>query len=159
MKNIYMVQVGFSFDKSVYLPYSVAAIISYCKSIPEIKENYNFVKPIYKRDKIADIVSALESPYMVGFSCYLWNTNFNMALAKAIKEAAVMQPLFMSYVIGNRSTAVEHHALKRCAPQPPDVLPLTLMVSPSWSSSSSLIFLPSRIRNPYSLVLPGIILK
>lgn len=86
MQNIYMVQVGFSFDKSVYLPYSVATIISYCKSIPEIKEKYNFPKPIYKRDKIADIVSSLDSPCMVGFSCYLWNTNFNMALAKAIKE-------------------------------------------------------------------------
>ncbi len=86
MQNIYMVQVGFSFDKSVYLPYSVATIISYCKSIPAIKEKYNFPKPIYKRDKIADIVSSLDSPYMVGFSCYLWNTNFNMALAKAIKE-------------------------------------------------------------------------
>ena len=86
MKNIYMVQVGFSFDKSVYLPYSVATIISYCKSIPEINEQYHFPKPIYKRDKIADIVSSLDSPYMVGFSCYLWNTNFNMTLAKAIKE-------------------------------------------------------------------------
>ena len=86
MKNIYMVQVGFSFDKSVYLPYSVAAIISYCKSIPAIREKYSFPKPIYKRDKIADIVSSLDAPYMVGFSCYLWNTNFNMELAKAVKE-------------------------------------------------------------------------
>ena len=86
MKNIYMVQVGFSFDKSVYLPYSVGCIISYCKSIPEIREKYAFPKPIYKRDKIADIVSSLESPYMMGFSCYLWNTEFNKALAKAVKE-------------------------------------------------------------------------
>lgn len=86
MKNIYMVQVGFSFDKSVYLPYSAGCIISYCKSIPEIREKYSFPKPIYKRDKIADIVASLDSPYMVGFSCYLWNTNFNMTLAKAVKE-------------------------------------------------------------------------
>ena len=86
MKNIYMVQVGFSFDKSVYLPYSVGCIISYCKSIPAITEKYAFPKPIYKRDKIADITESLDSPYMVGFSCYLWNTNFNKALAKAVKE-------------------------------------------------------------------------
>ncbi len=86
MQNIYMVQVGFSFDKSVYLPYSVATIISYCKSIPAIKEKYHFPKPVYKRDKIADIVESLDNPYMIGFSCYLWNTNFNIALAKAVKE-------------------------------------------------------------------------
>lgn len=86
MKNIYMVQVGFSFDNSVYLPYSVATIISYCKSIPEIRAEYNFVKPIYKRDRIADIISSLESPYMMGFSCYLWNTEFNKVLAKTVKE-------------------------------------------------------------------------
>ena len=86
MQNIYMVQVGFSFDKSVYLPYSVGCIISYCKSIPEIRKKYSFPKPIYKRDKISDIVSSLDSPYMMGFSCYLWNTEFNKALAKAVKE-------------------------------------------------------------------------
>lgn len=87
LKNIYMVQVSFAFDNSaVYLPYSVAAIASFCKSIPEIKAEYNFVKPIYKRHRIADIVSSLDSPYMMGFSCYLWNTEFNKALAKAVKE-------------------------------------------------------------------------
>ncbi|MBR3867814.1 MAG: radical SAM protein [Clostridia bacterium] len=87
MKNIYMVQVSFAFDNSaVYLPYSVAAIASFCKNIPEIKAEYNFVKPIYKRHKIEDIVSSLDSPYMMGFSCYLWNTEFNKSLAKAVKE-------------------------------------------------------------------------
>ena len=86
MKNIYMVQVGFAFDNSaVYLPYSVATIISYCKSIPEIKAEYNFVKPVYKREKTDAIVESLESPYMMGFSCYLWNTEFNKALAKKVK--------------------------------------------------------------------------
>ncbi len=86
MKNIYMVQVGFSFDNSVYLPYSVASIIAFCKSVPQIKSEFNFIKPIYKREKIAEIVESLKNPYLMGFSCYLWNTEFNKALAKAVKE-------------------------------------------------------------------------
>lgn len=87
LKNIYMIQVGFAFDKSVYLPYSVAAIAAYCKSVPEIKENYCFKKPIYKRDKIARVTESLENPYMAAFSCYLWNFEYNKALAKEIKKA------------------------------------------------------------------------
>lgn len=85
MKNIYFIQVGFAFDKSVYLPYATGTIVAYCKSRPEIAAEYDFREIIFRRDDIAKIVDGMESPYLAAFSTYVWNVEFNKALAKAVK--------------------------------------------------------------------------
>ncbi len=86
MKNIYFVQVGFAFDKSVYLPYATGTIVAYCKNQPDVASEYDLKEIIFRRDDIDKIVSGMESPYLVAFSTYVWNVEFNKALAKAVKE-------------------------------------------------------------------------
>ena len=86
MKNVYFIQVGFAFDKSVYLPYATGTIVAYCKSRPEIAAEYDFKEIIFRRDDIEKIVDGMESPYIAAFSTYVWNVEFNKALAKAVKE-------------------------------------------------------------------------
>ena len=86
MKNVYFVQVGFAFDKSVYLPYATGTIAAYCKSIPEITEEYAFPEIIFRRDSVENIVEAMDNPYIAAFSTYVWNVEFNKALAAAVKK-------------------------------------------------------------------------
>ncbi len=86
MKNIYFVQVGFAFDKSVYLPYATGTIVAYCKNQADIAAEYDFKEIIFRRDSIENIVAEIELPYIVAFSTYVWNVEFNKALAKSIKE-------------------------------------------------------------------------
>lgn len=86
MKNIYFVQVGFGFDGSVYLPYAVGTMIAYCKQNDEINNTYNFKDIIFKREKLNEALEKIDNPYMVGFSCSVWNMEYNKALAKLIKE-------------------------------------------------------------------------
>lgn len=86
MKNIYFIQVGFAFDKSVYLPYATGTIVAYCKSRPDLAAEYDFKEIIFRRDDIEKIVDGMESPYLAAFSTYVWNVEFNKALAKAVKE-------------------------------------------------------------------------
>lgn len=86
MKNVYFVQVGFAFDKSVYLPYATGTIVAYCRNQPDIATEYDFKEIIFRRDDIEKIISEIEFPYIVAFSTYVWNVEFNKALAKAIKE-------------------------------------------------------------------------
>lgn len=86
MKNVYFIQVGFAFDKSVYLPYATGTIVAYCKSRPDIAAEYDFKEIIFRRDDISTIVDGMESPYIAAFSTYVWNVEFNKALAKAVKE-------------------------------------------------------------------------
>ena len=86
MKNVYFVQVGFEFDGSVYLPYAVGTIIAYCKENPQIKSEYAFPEIIFKREKLSSAMDKIRSPFMVAFSCSVWNMEYNKALAKRIKE-------------------------------------------------------------------------
>lgn len=85
-KNIYFVQVGFEFDGSVYLPYAAGTIIAYCKGQDAINNKYDFPDIIYKREKLADALERLDNPYIVAFSCSVWNTEYNKALARLVKE-------------------------------------------------------------------------
>ncbi len=86
MKNIYFVQVGFEFDSSVYLPYAVGTIIAYCKKKPEIAKEYSFADIIFRREKLAEALNKIKSPYMVAFSSSIWNMEYNKALARLVKE-------------------------------------------------------------------------
>ncbi len=90
MKNVYFVQVNDFYGtrrKSTYIPYAAGCIQAYCMHSPVIAANYRFGRIVYCRDEISSIVARLEDPFMVLFSCSVWNTEFNKAVAKAVKAA------------------------------------------------------------------------
>lgn len=85
-KNIYFVEVGFSFDKDIYLPYSTGTIAAYLKEKGCFNERFNLAGFIYRRESTDSIVERIENPDIVGFSCCIWNEQFNLKLAEAIKR-------------------------------------------------------------------------
>ena len=86
MKKVYFVQVGFEFDGSVYLPYAVGTIIAYCRASDKINEEFEFSDIIFRREKLQEALDKIENPFAVGFSCSVWNIEYNKALARIIKE-------------------------------------------------------------------------
>lgn len=86
MKKVFFVQVGFEFDGSVYLPCAAGALIAYAKQFTDINENYDFSAIIYKREKLQKALDVIKEPFMVAFSCAVWNMEYNKALAKLVKE-------------------------------------------------------------------------
>ena len=86
MKNVYFVQVGFGFDGSVYLPYAVGTLLANCRRYEEITREYAFPEIVFFREKLDDAILKLRDPYLVAFSCSVWNMEYNKALAKRIKE-------------------------------------------------------------------------
>ncbi len=88
-KNIYFVQVSDVYGtdtKNVYIPYAVGCIQAYCQKNETINDHYRFGKFIYTKDHIDKVVASLEKPYMVLFSCSVWNMEYNKTLAQAIKK-------------------------------------------------------------------------
>lgn len=85
MKNVYFVQVGVDFGDTMYLPYAAGSIIATCRANPEVEGEYAFPNIIYCREKLADALAKIVDPFMVAFSCNIWNIEFNKALAKLIK--------------------------------------------------------------------------
>lgn len=89
MKNVYFVQADITADikgKSAYLPYTAGVLVASAFSSKTVSENCCFKEFVFYRENIDDVVSRMENPSFVGFSCYSWNTEYNKALAKRIKE-------------------------------------------------------------------------
>lgn len=90
MKNVYFVQANDVYGtdkKSVYIPYAAGCIQAFCLTSEIIRSKYRFGKFIYTKEAPETVVSRLEKPYMVLFSCSVWNMEYNKAVASQVKKA------------------------------------------------------------------------
>ncbi len=81
-----MVQPNSQYGNSIYFPYAAGSLIAYAFSDERIKSEYDFKGFVYKKIDTDKVLDNLEEPYLVGFSCYVWNYEYNKVLAKKIKE-------------------------------------------------------------------------
>ena len=89
MKNVYMVQVSFEMpgDNIIrYFPYSVGVVWSYASTFKSIEENYDLKEIIFLKESLEDIIARLDNPSVFAVSAYIWNENYNIHLAKAVKD-------------------------------------------------------------------------
>ena len=85
-KNIYFVQPNTLLGNSIYYPYAVGVLASYALQFDDINSAYELKGIFFKEDPIEDVFSAIENPFIIGFSNYFWNYNYNLEVAEAIKE-------------------------------------------------------------------------
>ena len=89
MKNVYLIQFGAEFGeentRSAFLPYSIGCLAAYAWSKPEIQTRYVLKDLFFLRKDFS--AQALDEPFLVGFSCYVWNYAYNIEAAKQIKAA------------------------------------------------------------------------
>jgi len=87
-KNIYLAQVNDVFGKQKYaqLPLAVAMLWAYAKKDPIINANYQLADILYGKYPIDQLLNNMDNPIILGLSCYMWNWEFNKALAKVVKE-------------------------------------------------------------------------
>ena len=69
-----------------YLPYSVGVLWSYVNQFAVINENYALDKIVWHRSEIEVVAQQLRNNNVVLFSTYVWNKNYNYALARRLKE-------------------------------------------------------------------------
>jgi radical SAM superfamily enzyme YgiQ (UPF0313 family) len=86
-RRVLLVQVNYQYGKNIFVPYSVGSLQAYAETLPEVTENFKFLEPLFLRQEPAEIIKEIEEPSVVGFSCYLWNWEYNKILAKLIKVA------------------------------------------------------------------------
>lgn len=84
-KNVYLIQPTFMNASSVYFPYAIGALASYAWKDKEIVDKYNLDKIFFLRDDASSVVDSLERPFLIGFSNYIWNFEYNKKLAEMIK--------------------------------------------------------------------------
>ena len=86
MKKVWLAQLTRTKNNAIFLPYSVGTIAAYAWQFPEIKQNYSLQDFILFMDSIDEICAKIDDAYLVAFSSYMWNVDYNISIAKRIKE-------------------------------------------------------------------------
>lgn len=89
MKNIYFVQANNVYGndrRSVYIPYASGCIAAYAFDDETIRSNCSLAGFIYTHEPINDALEKIKNPFVVAFSCSVWNYEYNKALAEKIKK-------------------------------------------------------------------------
>lgn len=85
-KKIYLVQANYTYSGSAHLPYAVGMLQAFSMKDERINGVYSFEQIIFERRKPEEIMEGISDPSVIGFSCYVWNYEFNKAIAKMVKE-------------------------------------------------------------------------
>ncbi|MCL2194866.1 MAG: radical SAM protein [Oscillospiraceae bacterium] len=85
MKNIYFVQAGNLYGSNAYLPYAAGCVAANAFCNPKIRAHYHLGHFTFLRTPIEEVVNSYDNPFLVAFSCYLWNFEYHKTLAQAIK--------------------------------------------------------------------------
>jgi len=89
MHKILLVQPNFKIGindlQGYWLPYSVGCLWSYAKQFDFVNKNFELVDIIFRREKIEKLLNRIGKIDIVFLSCYMWNWEYNKALAQEIK--------------------------------------------------------------------------
>lgn len=90
MKKVYLFQPQYTVQTATgyncWIPYSVGCIWSYAAAHDEINQNFELCDLIFQREPITELLHRLDNPAVCGFSCYMWNEQWCLQAAKAIKH-------------------------------------------------------------------------
>ena len=71
---------------AAYLPYSIGTLAAYAWQFAEIRDAYTLENFIFLMKDIPTVVEQIRAPYLMAFSCYMWNVKYNLALAQEVKR-------------------------------------------------------------------------
>lgn len=90
MRNLYMFQAQYAVEvrneDTYWLPYSVGCLWAYCMQYDDVASGFYLKDLIFKREDPEKLVARLEDPVVCAFSTYIWNEQYNLHVAKLIKE-------------------------------------------------------------------------
>lgn len=69
-----------------WIPYSAGCLWSYVQQYDYINKHFSLEYIFFKRMSTLSVLSKIENPSIIGFSCYIWNQNYCLGIAKKIKE-------------------------------------------------------------------------
>jgi putative methyltransferase len=86
VRNLYLGQVNLRFGDNVFLPYSTGLLWAMARTDQVLANAYRLAGHFFLRDPIDDVVASMQAPAVLGLSCYIWNWEYNLALASAVKR-------------------------------------------------------------------------
>jgi radical SAM superfamily enzyme YgiQ (UPF0313 family) len=91
MHNVYLFQpqyaVDFREETNYWIPYSAGCLWSYAEQFDLVKQNFRLADLFFSRLDPEVVLSKIDNPKICGFSCYLWNEQYCLAVAEKIRQA------------------------------------------------------------------------
>ena len=85
-QNIQLLQLNNNYGNQYYFPYTIGCLQAYASTQKNIKNNFNFLPFIYKRDQIDNIVDLMPDVDVFGASCYVWNWRLSLEVGKELRR-------------------------------------------------------------------------
>jgi len=89
-RNLYLFQPQYQlhFDGKIqyWLPYSIGSLWAYAQQFETVRRCWNLAGLFFRRESIDKVLDQMQDPALCGFSVYIWNKNYCLALAQAIKQ-------------------------------------------------------------------------
>ena len=85
-KKVYLVQANYTYSGSAHLPYAVGMLQAFSMKDKQVADIYSFESIIFERKSPREIIDGISDPSVIGFSCYVWNYEFNKTIASAVRE-------------------------------------------------------------------------
>lgn len=84
--TIGLAQVNNSFANASYFPLSVGLLQAYAQRYSNLAPRLRFLMPIFRREPVVEMVTRLAGADLVAISCYVWNEQISLALARELKK-------------------------------------------------------------------------
>ena len=84
--NIFSAQFNYQYGSVIHFPYSIASLVAYVKAFPDLAKNFEFKKTFVFRNHFNKYVSRCKDVDIFICSCYTWNWEISIKIAKKIKE-------------------------------------------------------------------------
>ena len=81
MKSIYFL----SFNMISFVPYAFGFLKSYAQQNPLVAAAYRWHPPLTTPQPVDAVVASIHDPDLLCLSCYVWNHNQQMAIARQVK--------------------------------------------------------------------------
>ena len=85
-KRCYLFQPQYGNNNTYWLPYTIGCLWAHAMHVPNILDNWALSDLYFKREPIEKLLDDLIDPALCGFSLYVWNRNYCLKAAQAIKE-------------------------------------------------------------------------
>lgn len=85
-RNIYLSQFNVTYCDFAYLPYGAGCLAAYAWNDEEIKSKFQLGELFFMRETPDEVIARVENPFIFGFSCLVWNMEYNKVLAEKIKS-------------------------------------------------------------------------
>ena len=86
-RKVYLAQVNRQFGPNTFLPYSVALLQAYVQAQDDLAWAYTFPEMLFLREPPETVAKRWKGVDVLGLSCYIWNWEYNLALARAVRRA------------------------------------------------------------------------